>query len=203
MGRTREFDVDDAVDRALHLFWQKGYEGTSLSDLTEALGINRPSLYAAFGSKEGLFTRALERYVSRNAPGVREALEAPTAREVAERMLRLYADAPGRTENPRGCLLVQGALACSDENDSIRSALAGKRHSIQAALVARFEKAKREGDLGSNAKPSDLARYVFTMCNGFAVQAAGGATREQLRRLVPIAMWAWPDGKLPISTEPP
>ncbi len=193
MGRAREFDVDEAVDRALHLFWSKGYEGTSLSDLTEALGINRPSLYSAFGSKEGLFTRALARYVSQNTAGVAGALDAPTAREVATRMMRFYADAAGRPGNPPGCFLVQGALACSEENDTIRAALANCRHSTQAALVARFEKAKRDGDLAGDAKPVDLARYVFTICNGFSVQAAGGATRDQLRRIVPIAMRAWPD----------
>jgi AcrR family transcriptional regulator len=192
MSRPREFDVDRAVDAALHVFWQKGYEGTSLTDLTEALGINRPSLYAAFGSKEGLFLRVVDRYISGPAAPVSAARNADTARDVATRTMRFYADAAGQPDRPRGCLLVQGALVCGDESESVRRALADRRHFVEAALVARFERARREGDLSTDARPSDLARYVWTVCYGLAVQAVGGATREQLRRVVDLAMRAWP-----------
>jgi AcrR family transcriptional regulator len=192
MSRTREFDVDHAIDAALHVFWQKGYEGTSLSALTEALGINRPSLYAAFGSKEGLFQRAVERYLSGPAAAVAEALTAETARDVATKMMRFYADAAGQPGRPRGCLLVQGALACGDESEPIKQALTEKRHFAEALLVTRFEAARRAGDLAKDVKPADLARYVWTVCNGLAVQAAGRATREQLRRVVDIALRSWP-----------
>src|SRR5438093_7941762 len=111
-GRPRAFDCDQALDRALQLFWQKGYEGTSLSDLTEAMGINRPSLYAAFGNKEALFRKALDRYAHGPASYVREALNEPTARAVVERLLRATADALRDPRTPPGCLAVQGALAC-------------------------------------------------------------------------------------------
>jgi AcrR family transcriptional regulator len=192
MSRTREFDLDRAVDAALHVFWQKGYEGTSLSALTEALGINRPSLYAAFGSKEGLFLRVVDRYVSGPGAPVSAAMNADTAREVATRMLRFYADAAGQADRPRGCLLVQGALACGDESEPVKQALTDQRHFAEAALVTRFERARREGDLSKDARPMDLARYVWTVCHGLAVQAAGGATRDQLRRVAELAMRVWP-----------
>jgi len=192
MARPRAFDLDLATERALAVFWRKGYEGTTLDDLTEAMGINRPSLYAAFGNKEGAFFRALERYVEGPAAGVTAALQAKTAREVVRRILCFYADAAGRTENPRGCLLVQGALACSDNSRSIRAALTEKRHFAEAALVERLERAKLEGDLSIEGQPADLARYVWTLCHGMAVQATGGATREQLRRVVQLAMRVWP-----------
>ena len=192
MSRTREFDVEVAVDAALRVFWQKGYEGTSLSTLTEALGINRPSLYAAFGSKEALFSRAVDRYLASPGAPVTAALSAATAREVASRMMRFYADAAGQPHRPRGCLLVQGALACSDESESVKQLLADKRHFGEEALVKRFERARRDGDLPSGAKPTDLARYVWTVCQGLAVQAAGGATPHQLRRVADLAMGAWP-----------
>jgi AcrR family transcriptional regulator len=193
MSRAREFDVDHAVDAALHVFWQKGYEGTSLANLTEALGINRPSLYAAFGSKEGLFLRAVDRYIAGPGAPVSAAMNADTAHEVARRMMRFYADAAGQPDRPRGCLLVQGALVCGEEGDSVKRALADKRHFSEGALVARFERARRDGDLAKDARPADLARYVWTVCNGLAVQAVGGATREQLRRVIDIAMRGWPD----------
>jgi AcrR family transcriptional regulator len=194
LARTREFDIDVATDRALQLFWSKGYEGTSLEDLTQAMGINRPSLYAAFGSKEGLFRRALERYLVGHDAAVAYSVAAATAREVAFRIMRGYADSVGLPGRPpaSGCFLVQGALVCGDENRSIQAALADRRHRFEAAFAARFERAKREGDLGPDARPADLARYVMTICDGLSVLAVGGASRAQLRRVVALAIRAWP-----------
>jgi len=192
MSRSREFDLDVAIDAALRVFWHKGFEGTSLTDLTEALGINRPSLYAAFGSKEGLFLRVIDRYVTGPAAAVTVALHAATAREVAKNMMRFYADAAGEPDRPRGCLLVQGALVSGDDGESMKQALADRSQLVEAALVTRFEQARRDGDLPKEAKPADLARYVWTMCNGLAVQAVRGATRDQLRRVADVAMRAWP-----------
>jgi AcrR family transcriptional regulator len=192
MARPRSFDLDDAVDRALHLFWSKGYEGTTLGDLTDALGVNRPSLYAAFGSKEDLFRRVLERYAEGPGAGFKAALEAETAREVAHRVMRFHADAAGLPNVPRGCLLINGALACGAETETIRASLTEQRRENEAALAARFERAKKEGDLPPDARPTELARYVYTVCNGLSVQSVGGATRDQLRRVVEMAMRAWP-----------
>jgi AcrR family transcriptional regulator len=192
MARPRTFDIQAAIDQALLLFWKNGYEGTSLSDLTEAMGINRPSFYAAFESKEALFRRVLDRYAQGPASEIVRSIEAPTARGVVEGLLYGYADAAGSRKRPRGCLLVQGALACSDESDVIRRDLAERRAAVETALRGRLERAKREGDLPPTAEPADLARFIWTVCQGIAVQAAGGATRAELRRVATQALRVWP-----------
>lgn len=192
MARPRMFDADEALDRALRVFWRKGYEGTSLADLTKAMQINRPSLYAAFGNKEGLFRRALDRYAEGPAAFAREALAAPTARAVVERLWSGAIDQLADPRSPRGCLLVQGALACGDAAESVRRELATRRAAGVAALRERLERAVAEGDLPSDADPDDLARFVTAVSHGMSVQAAGGATREDLERVVRTALRAWP-----------
>lgn len=190
-GRPREFDADQALDRALEVFWRKGYEGASISDLTEAMGINRPSLYAAFGNKEELFRKALDRYAQGPAAYTYEALEESTARAVVERLLREAADALTGPDNPHGCLGVQGALACGDAAASIKHELCARQARWQAALQRRFERARREGELAESADCADLARYIAIVVQGMAVQAAGGATRHQLRKVAHLALQAW------------
>jgi AcrR family transcriptional regulator len=191
-GRPREFDTDLALDRALEVFWRKGYEGASISELTEAMGINRPSLYAAFGNKEALFRKALDRYAKGPAAYTREALEEPTARAVAERILHGAADALTDPHMPHGCLGVQGALSCGDAAASIREELCSRRSAWEEALQTRLEHAKREGDLPEGADCPDLAQYLATVAQGMAVQAAGGATRKQLHKMAQMALQAWP-----------
>lgn len=191
-GRPRAFDVDRALDLALHLFWRKGYEGTSLSDLTRSMGINRPSLYAAFGDKEALFRRALDRYADGPAAHVRAALDQPTARAVVDHFLRRMADLITNPRNPAGCLNVQGALACNASAEPIREQLALRRAAGEKALRQRLKRAKAEGDLPRDANPADLARYVATVAHGMSVQAAGGASRSQLRRVVQTVLRTWP-----------
>src|SRR5438093_11447325 len=129
VGRPRAFDVDEALDQALKVFWRKGYEGTSLPDLTRAMGINRPSLYAAFGNKEALFRKALDRYNDGPAAYVREALEEPTARAVVEALLRGAVEQLSSPRHPQGCLMVQGALSCGTTANPIRRELASRRRS--------------------------------------------------------------------------
>jgi AcrR family transcriptional regulator len=191
-GRPREFDVDQALGRALAVFWRKGYEGSTLPDLTRAMGINRPSLYAAFGSKEGLFRRVLDRYAEGPTAYVREALNEPTARAVAERLLGGTVDLVTDRRNPRGCLLVQGALACGEAAEPVRRELISRRLAGEAAIRERFERALAEGDLPAGSHPADLARYLVAIIHGIAVQAAGGASRAQLRRVAALALSAWP-----------
>ncbi len=191
-GRPREFDIDEVLDRALRVFWRRGYEGATLPDLTAAMGINRPSLYAAFGSKEELFRKALDRYVEGPAAFVRESLNEPTARAVAERLLGGTIDLVTDRRNPRGCLIVQGALACGETAESVRREVAARRVAGECAVRQRFERARADGDLPAGADAADLARYVVTVMRGMAVQAAGGASREDLRRVAELALRAWP-----------
>jgi AcrR family transcriptional regulator len=192
-GRPREFDVVKALDRALKVFWRKGYAGASLPDLTRAMGINRPSLYAAFGNKEALFRRVLQRYAEGPAAYAGDALNEPTARAVAERLLGGTIDLLTDPKNPRGCLLVQGALACGEAAECVRRELAALRAAGEAAVRRRFERARKDGDLPAEADPADLARFIVTVQRGLAVQAAGGASRDELRRVVTLALRAWPE----------
>ncbi len=191
-GRPRSFDADKALDRALQVFWRKGYEGASLSDLTKAMRINRPSLYAAFGDKQALFRKVLDRYQEGPAGYMREALNEPTARAVMERLLRSAVEASTTPHNPRGCLMVQSALACGNEGEPIRRELIARRAAGEAAVRRRFARAKAEGDLPANASPADLARYVVAILHGMAVESASGATRTELRRIADMALRVLP-----------
>jgi AcrR family transcriptional regulator len=192
MGRPRSFDIGRALEAALQVFWQRGYEGTSLSDLTQAMGINRPSLYAAFGDKQALFRKALDRYVEGPAAYVRQSLNEPRARAVVTRLLGGAADLITAPRHPKGCLTVQAALASGEAGDSIRQELNSRRAAGEAALRRRLKRAKSEGDLPAESDPADLARYVATLMYGMAVQAAGGASRDELQRVIEIALRGWP-----------
>jgi AcrR family transcriptional regulator len=191
-GRPREFDPDAALERAMHVFWTKGYEGASLSDLTRAMRINRPSLYAAFGNKEQLFRKVLDRYVDGPLAYFGKALTAPKARDVVEQMFFGAARMASDPRLPSGCLMVQGALAVGNAAGSVRKEAAGRRATSEVALRRRLQRAKREGDLAKNADAAELARYVMTVLQGMAVQGADGATPDQLRRVAQLALRAWP-----------
>lgn len=193
MGRPRAFCVDTALNQALEVFWRKGYEGASLNDLTEAMGINRPSLYAAFGSKEELFRLALDRYAE-SGPGFvqREALSEPTALAVVTRLLKSHAECLTDPKHPPGCLVVQGALICGEAADEIKNELTARRTGGEADLRKRLERAKAEGDLRPDSNPTALARYIATVEQGMAVQATSGATREDLIAVAEMALKAWP-----------
>jgi len=191
-GRPRAFDTDQALDAALDLFWRKGYEGTSIADLTEAMGINPPSLYAAFGGKEALFRQALDRYEAKHAVFWKDALGASTAYAAIKVLLEGTADSLSDKKNPRGCLIVQGALSGGDECDPVRQELAARRNKSVAMIRERLARAKREGDLPKDADPASLARYVATVIHGMAVQAVSGVSRPELRRIAATALKAWP-----------
>ena len=192
IGRPRAFDPDQALDRALQVFWRKGYEGTSIADLTAAMGINPPSLYAAFGNKEALFRRALDRYEALHEASWREALDAQTGYEAIERLLMRSAASLGDKRNPPGCLMVQAALCGGEECEPVMKELAARRDASLALIRERLRRAKREGDLPEDADPATLARFVGTVLHGMAVQAAGGAGRKELERVVATAMRAFP-----------
>ncbi len=190
-GRPREFDVEEALGRALDVFWRRGYEGASLDDLTAAMGIGRPSLYAAFGSKEALFRRAVARYAEGPGAFVRAAVAEPTARAVAGRVLGGAVEMLADPKNPRGCLAVQGALACGEAAEGVRQELARCRAAGEAVLRERFERAD---DLPQGADAAALARFLMSVIHGMAVQAAGGAGREALAGVAALAMRVWPIG---------
>ncbi|MGA5299966.1 TetR/AcrR family transcriptional regulator [Nucisporomicrobium flavum] len=188
IGRPRAFDEETVLARAAEVFWRHGYEGASLSALTGAMGINRPSLYATFGSKEELFQRAFARYHERQAAVARAALDQPTAYASVEAFLRSSADGLTAGDHPAGCLSIQGGLACSPENARISQVLAAGRAATEAALRERLTRAAREGDLPAGVDPQALARFVMALSEGHAVHAAAGASREELQASVDIAL---------------
>ena len=191
-GRPREFCVDAALSAALGVFWSKGYEGASLSDLTEAMGVTRPSLYAAFGNKEALFRKALDLYEREKLAFMSEALQAPTGRGVAERILTNALAMQTSTCGPRGCLNVISSVACGAEAASIKEEVVKRRASSEAALIRRFEQARADGDLADDADPASLVRFLMAVLQGMAVQAGSGVPRESLQQIVATTLSLWP-----------
>ena len=194
-GRPREFDVDKALDAALSLFWRHGYEGTSLAALTEAMDINVPSLYAAFGNKEQLFRKVLDRYVQSPASYLPNALKEPTAQAVVAKLFSGAIEMVMNPAHPDGCLLVQGALASGPLAGPVTRELSRRRSGAEAAVRRRFERAVSEGDLPAEVDAAKLARYVVTVIWGMSVQAAGGASRAELKSIAETAMLAWPEAR--------
>lgn len=192
MGRHREFDPDEALQIALQVFRRHGYEGTSISDLTDAMGITRPSLYAAFGNKEDLFRQTLDLYERQHLCFAHQALQASTAREAVERLLSGYVDVLTDPLSPPGCLGVNGAVACSEASESIRVELIARRMVTENNLRDRLEKARSDGDFPKDEDTIDWARYVVSIGLGMAVMAASGASREQLHRVADFALRGWP-----------
>lgn len=192
MGRRREFDINQALDAVLCVFWRKGYEGASYTDLTAAAGVERPALYAAFGNKEALFRRALARYYDRYMRFVPEALALPTSREVAAHILRGTVELNTRYPDRTGCLHINGALAVSDDAEPVRQALIDVRAAGEAQLRARFEQAKKEGDLPATAQADVLAAFVMAVSHGIAVQAKAGFGRDILAAVAEQALAGWP-----------
>jgi AcrR family transcriptional regulator len=193
MGRTRSFDIDEAVDRAMLVFWRRGYEATTLTELTGAMGIERPSLYAAFGNKESLFKRALQRYVDGPSAYVGEALTKSTSREVMEELLRGAADLQTDPETPPGCMMVQVGSTAGAVPPVVGQALTDSRLAGENLIRERFEQGARDGDLPPAIDAAALAMYVRTVNYGMAVQAASGATREDLETMIRVTMRIWSD----------
>jgi AcrR family transcriptional regulator len=174
------------------VFWSKGYEGASLTDLTEAMGITRPSLYAAFGNKEDLFRKALDLYEHEKLAYVGAALEAPTARGVAERLLHGALEMQTTGTDPKGCLGVISSVACGAEAESIKAEVLKRRASSDAALRKRMVQAKADGDLPDSIEPDGLVRYLNAVIQGLCVQAGSGASANDLRALVETTLELWP-----------
>jgi AcrR family transcriptional regulator len=189
-GRPRAFDTEKALESAMLVFWRNGYLGTSLSDLTDAMGINRPSLYAAFGNKKSLFREVLTRYFKGPSAYVNDALQEPTALAVVERLLHSVVDLLANPQTPTTCLWVHSALSCGD--DPLREEFAAQRAAGLAALRARFKRAIAERDLPAGTDAEALANYVLSVNFGLTVQASTGATRKELLRVAEITLKTWP-----------
>ena len=191
-GRPREFCVDQALAAALGVFWAKGYDGASMADLTEAMGITKPSLYAAFGNKESLFHKALDLYEQEKLAYTREALQQPTARAVAEFYMRGAVETATADCDMKGCLGVISSTACGAEAECIKADVIQRRASSQAALLDRFRQAQRDGDLPDYIDPDALCGYLYAILQGLSVQASSGATRAELDRVVDTSLMMWP-----------
>jgi AcrR family transcriptional regulator len=191
-GRPLAFNQDEALDKALKVFWARGYEGASMAELTEALGINKPSIYAAFGNKEELFRKALARYTTGPVAFVGEAMKEPTAKLAVEKLLTQAADFFSDKNTPNGCMIVQGALTCGQGAQVIQQELIAYRAYFEVSINKRLDLGKEQGDLPQHTSTKQLAKYIATIHQGMSVQATSGATREELKEIVEMALKNWP-----------
>ena len=190
-GRPRCFDRDAALKAAMDVFWKKGFEGATLADLTEAMGINPPSLYAAFGDKEGLFLEAVKRYREQVAQQCLYAQET-TARAEVEKLLTELATLYTDCEHPRGCLMVMAATTASSSSPRLQEVLADQRAAARASLRSRLERGVKEGELAADTDVAALTNFYAAVISGMSLQARDGASRKSLMATVEAAMRAWP-----------
>jgi AcrR family transcriptional regulator len=191
-GRPRSFDREQALDAAMNVFWSKGFEGASLSELTEAMGINPPSLYAAFGDKEGLFVEAVRRYHSK----VQESCpyqDQATARASIERLLTDLASIFTDPQHPKGCLAVMAATTSASAGPKLQELLAEQRNQAKARLRERIGRGVKDGDLPADTDVVALTNFYAAVINGMSLQARDGVTRKGLLAMVETAMRAWPE----------
>lgn len=191
-GRPSKFDPETSLNIAMQLFWAHGYEGTSIAELTNAMGINKPSLYAAFGSKEELFEKALQQYISGPIAFISAALDEPTAYRVVEKLLLESARFLTEPGHPHGCLINTGSLSCSVQAESIKNLLVERRNMLESALTDRMQRANDAGELASGTDPSTLAQYIATIHRGMSIQATSGASLESLLAIARMVLNLWP-----------
>ena len=191
-GRPREFDRDQALRAALGVFWERGYQGASISALTDAMGIGPPSLYAAFGSKGELFREATALYLTDDGAEPARVLEAgDTARSSVEAMMRAEADLFTRDGEPNGCMLTRAVTTCTDEDEDVRACLDDSVEQRIRDIEIRLERGAAEGEALPCTEVRSLAEYIDSVVQGMAVRAMEGAPRPSLHRIVDVAMWVW------------
>ncbi len=188
-GRPLSFDRDSALHAAMLLFWRHGYEATSIADLTAAMGITPPSLYAAFGDKKTLFRSAVQRYVSGPVTSAGLIDVAETARGAAEALMRTAAEGFTGRGTPTGCLLATGVISCSDHAADLQAEVAAIRAQTEAQLLARIT-------AEALPNPEALAAYVIAVIQGLSTLARDGASRARLLAVVDVALAAWPSRQM-------
>ena len=191
-GRPLSFDREAALNPAMLLFWRHGYEATSLAELTRAMGVTAPSIYAAYGDKKGLFRAAVHRYLTRSQTPAEVIAQAATAAAAARALIEGAAAAFTGADTPAGCLLASSAIAVSAEADDVREELAAIRREIETALCARIAADMDIGEVPAGADPAVLAAYVMAVIQGLSTLARDGATRAKLQQVAQLAMAAWP-----------
>lgn len=192
MGRTRNFDLTEALDLATREFWEKGYAGTSLDDLTEAMGIARPSLYRAFGNKEQLFGRVVEHFEKIYLDFVDDALATHPVQLVVQRLLEGTVRACAGPSTPQGSLLTHGAPASSPEDEAIQKLLSTRIDIYQEKLAGRLGRASAAGELPADTDCRAMAAFIITHCCGMALRAKAGASPEMLTAEIYFVMRALP-----------
>ncbi len=192
LGRPRKFDKDAALEKAVELFRRKGYEATSMTDITETLGINRPSVYAAFGNKETLFAQVLAQYIEGPTAYLDEVLSEKTSKEVVRQLLIQSVDLLTSLEKSTGCLAVMSSVSSELGSVGIRQKIVDSLNRYEKKLVQRFERAIEEGDLPDGSNPQFLSKYVLTIHKGLSVQASNGASKEELYGVVEVLLQGWP-----------
>ncbi len=191
-GRPLSFDREAALHQAMLLFWQHGYEATSLSDLTRAMGVTPPSIYTAFGDKKGLFLEAIDLYLSGPPTPAQIINGAATAREAAEHLLQAAVAGDTGVDTPPGCLLASSAVSCSAAAADVQRELAAIRGRIETCLKDRITLAMENGQMNRDADADALAGHIMAVIQGLSTLARDGATREKLTRVAATAMLAWP-----------
>jgi AcrR family transcriptional regulator len=194
-GRPRSFDIDVALDRGVEVFWKNGFQGTSLSELSSAMGLSKPSLYAAFGDKESLYLKALERYVNLLLELHADLLaDEPDARRAVETFLHSIAEMLTNPILPGGCFIVNGTAdcGCSSVPEKVELALRKALQGSETLIRKRLQRAQQDGQLSLNASPEELAAFFGSLISGLAVQAKSGAKEAKLHLVVDAAMAVWP-----------
>lgn len=170
------------------LFWERGYEGTSMADLTQAMGLNPSSIYAAFGDKHALFSLAAKRYMDIRAQHATKALEQPTLKRFIRALFDstvAFLTTPG---HPARCMTLTGAVGCSADAAPARDLMTEIRKQNEMAMKERLLKARKSGELPKSINVDDYARYLSLIIAGLSIQAANGSTKAQLKRTAQMAL---------------